>query len=300
MSARPATGRPGRVPVDVPVVTDDAAAGPPRAAPYREVPVARWSGGAPAEGLRRVPEEVPVAVRVDCADYAVMLASPTDLEDFGVGFLYTEGVIDGPGDIAALSHSEHDEGIVLRVERCAGATPIAEVREGGRRIAGATGCGLCGVEALSDAVRPVRRVPAAAAVDAAAVHRAVAGLREWQPLNASTGALHAAAFAAADGTIVIAREDVGRHNALDKLAGALLRDGIDPGDGFVVMTSRCSYELVQKAARLGTGTLCTVSAPTGLAIRLAGEAGMTLIAQARGDGFSVLTGRVADAAAGGR
>ncbi|MEJ2061518.1 MAG: formate dehydrogenase accessory sulfurtransferase FdhD, partial [Gammaproteobacteria bacterium] len=239
-------------------------------------------------GQRRVPEEVPVALRVNCIDYAVMLASPADLEDFAYGFMRTEGLIDSPEDVRALSLLDQDEGIVVRVQLRS--TAALKGLTKGRRLAGATGCGLCGVQALRDAVRPVERIDSGLKVTPQAVRRAVSMLREWQPLNASTGALHAAAFATADGEITVAREDVGRHNALDKLIGSLLRDGRAPQDGFAVMSSRCSYELVQKAAGFGIGMLCTVSAPTALAIRLAADANMTLVSIARPDSFVVLVG----------
>ncbi len=279
----------GKRAVAVPVVIEpDSPALLRRAAPYSEVPMGRWAAGGVEQGLRRVPEEVPVALRVNCEDYAVMLASPADLEDFTYGFLLTERLIEHPADVRELGIVEREEGIVVRVEVNAGVG--TKRQSGGRRLAGSTSCGLCGVEALRDAVRPVRRVQPAAGISAHAVRRAVSTLRDWQPLNASTGALHAAAFARVGGEIVIAREDVGRHNALDKLIGAMARAQHSPGDGFAVMSSRCSYELVQKAACFGIGMLCTVSAPTALAIRLAADAGMTLISLARPDSFVVLAG----------
>ena len=259
-----------------------------RSAPYREVAISRWAEGGAERGLRRVPEEVPVALRVNCADYAVMLASPTDLEDFCYGFTFTERLIERVDDIEELALTEREEGIVARLQLRSDAAPGK--RDGARRMAGATGCGLCGVEALRDAVRPVRQVSLHSRYDAGAVRRAVSMLREWQPLNASAGALHAAAFATAEGEIIVAREDVGRHNALDKLIGAMLRHGRTPEGGFALMSSRCSYELVQKAACFGFGMLCTVSAPTALAIRLAAEAGMTLVSLARPDAFVVVAG----------
>lgn len=265
----------------------DAEPAPCGPAAYRQVAERRWSGFAAVGGRRCVPEEIPVALRVNCADYAVMLASPASLEDFAYGFLFTEGLIGALGEVAQLRVATREEGIVLRVEL---ATAAAQPSGDQRRLPGATGCGLCGVQSLRDAVRPVPHVTGIRRVTAAAVSRAVAALRQWQPLNASAGALHAAAFAAADGEIVLAREDVGRHNALDKLIGALLREGRSAEDGFVVMSSRCSYELVQKAARFGIGMLCTVSAPTGLAIRLAEDAGMTLVSRAQADTFSVFAG----------
>lgn len=268
----------------------DSESSPCRPAAYREVPERRWRGFAAVGGRRCVPEEVPVALRVNCADYAVMLASPVDLEDFAHGFLFTEGLIEAPGEVAELTVATRAEGIVLRLELAADAVRVVQPSGESRRLPGATGCGLCGVQSLREAVRPVPRVTGVQRVTAAAVGRAVTALRQWQPLNASAGALHAAAFATPEGEIVLAREDVGRHNALDKLIGALLREGRSAQDGFVVMSSRCSYELVQKAARFGIGMLCTVSAPTGLAIRLAEEAGMTLVSRAQADAFSVFAG----------
>lgn len=261
-----------------------------RHAAYREVTERRWSGFVAAEGRCCVPEEVPLALRVNCADYAVMLASPVDLEDFAYGFLFTEGLIKAVDEVAELTVMERAEGIVLRVLLDDAGFRRAPPADESRRLPGATGCGLCGVQNLREAMRPVPRVAGLPRVSSAAVARAVAALRQWQPLNASVGALHAAAFADADGAITLAREDVGRHNALDKLIGALLREGRSARDGFVVMSSRCSYELVQKAARFGVGMLCTVSAPTALAIRLAEEAGMTLVSRARTDAFAVFSG----------
>ncbi|APZ44622.1 hypothetical protein BW247_08350 [Acidihalobacter ferrooxydans] len=258
-------------------------------APFREVRLHTWTEAGCEYGRRCVPEEVPVALRLNCRDYAVMLASPADLEDFVYGFLLTERQIERAEDIAELSFDERAEGIVARVT-LRGSAADRQRPDGGQRLPGATGCGLCGVQSLRDAVRPVPRVAPAPRIAPEAVCRAVAALRDWQPLNASAGALHAAAFADIAGNIVTAREDVGRHNALDKLIGALLRDGRTSHGGLVVMSSRCSYELVQKAAAFGVSLLCTVSAPTALAIRLAEEAGMTLISLVHADSFAVLTG----------
>lgn len=256
--------------------------------PFSRVPMQRWAAdGGREPRFREVPEEVPVALRVNCEDYAVMLASPADLEDFVHGFLYTERCIRSPADVVDLALLEREEGIVARITLAADAPPGGA---SGHRLPGATGCGLCGVQALRDAVRPVAPVASRVHASPGAVRRAVTSLHDWQPLAARAGALHVAAFSDATGRIVIAREDVGRHNALDKLIGAMLRDGRPPHNGFILLSSRCSYELVQKAAAFGVEMLCTVSAPTALAVRLAAEAGMTLVSLARSDAFSVLTG----------
>lgn len=260
-----------------------------RTEPFSRVPVRHWvaEGGAERR-YREVPEEVPVALRVNCEDFAVMLASPADLEDFVYGFLYTERRIRSVADVVEVALLEREEGLVARITLGGDAPP--RQASGTRRLAGATGCGLCGVQALRDAVRPVSQVQSTLRCSPAAVRQAVASLHDWQPLAARAGALHVAAFADSRGRIVTAREDVGRHNALDKLIGAMLRDECSAQDGFVVLSSRCSYELVQKAAVFGVGMLCTVSAPTALAVRLAAEADMTLVSLARSDAFSVLTG----------
>lgn len=234
-------------------------------------------------GERLVPEEVPVAFRVNCSDYAVMLASPVDIEDFAHGFLRSEGLVRGPSDITGLRVDARPEGLVLRItlREQAGAAGAAPAE---RRVAGATGCGLCGVESLRDAIKPMPWLPDGPVIAPEAIRRAVDMLAGWQPGNSVSGALHAAAFADLDGRIRLSREDVGRHNALDKLLGALGRASLDATDGFVLMTSRCSFELVQKAARCGVRLLCTVSTPTALAVRLARRANLSLVqAGRRGD-----------------
>jgi FdhD protein len=244
-----------------------------------------WNGKTFDRGVRGIPAEVPVALRVNCTDYTVMLATPRDLNDFAYGLLYAEGMIGGPKDVFAIEQEHRVDGTVLRVE-------ISGKAEGGRRrtLAGVSGCGLCGAESLADTVRPIPRVRHRLRVEPAAVERAMGELRDWQPLNASCGALHVAAYVRPDGEIVLSREDVGRHNALDKLIGALLSSGIGPGDGFIAMSSRCSYELVQKAATYGVEMLVTAAAPTSLAVRQADEAGMTLINGARSDQFLIVCG----------
>lgn len=246
----------------------------------------RWSPEGLEAGERNFPEEVPIAVVVNDADYAVMLASPADVTDFAYGFLRAEGLVRDPAEVDSVDVRRRPEGLIVQV-RLLGALP-AEQRA--RRLAGVSSCGLCGVESLRDAIKPMARVPDGPVYPGAAIVRAMTGLREVQPYNAVAGAMHAAAFADAEGQLVCAREDVGRHNALDKLIGALLRTGVPPESGFVVMSSRCSYELVQKAAAFGLRLLCTASAPTALAVRLAAEANLSLVSLVRDGSFLVVAG----------
>lgn len=247
----------------------------------------RWSSEGLDADRRAFPEESPIAFRVNDADYAVMLASPADIIDFAYGFLLSEGAITAADEVEAVGVATRPEGLVVHA-RLYGAVPAALRRE--RRIAGVSSCGLCGVESLRDVVRPLARVADGPVFSGRAILRAVESLREWQPCNAVSGAMHAAAFSDGDGAIVASREDVGRHNALDKLIGALMRAGTGPEKGFVVMSSRCSYELIQKASAFGIRLLCTVSAPTALAVRLARHANLTMVSLAREDSFLVLAG----------
>ena len=247
-----------------------------------------WRHGARSEGVREVPEETPVALVYDASTYAVMMATPADLEDFAVGFSLTEGVIDAPSDLKGLEIVEQPLGVEVRAwlapERSA---RLAERR---RMMAGPTGCGLCGVDSLEQAVRrwpPVGGGETRISPDE--IRAAMAALSAAQTLGATTRAAHAAGYWRAGQGLVAAREDVGRHNALDKLIGALARAGERGDDGVVLLTSRVSIEMVQKTARLGAPILIAVSAPTALAVRTAEEAGITLIAVAREDGFEVFT-----------
>jgi formate dehydrogenase accessory protein FdhD len=228
-----------------------------------------------------VAEEVPAAFVYAGRSHAVMMCTPADLEDLAVGFTLTEGIVDAAADVGAVRVARHSRGVELAVDVPPAAAERLLARA--RTIAGRTGCGLCGVEAIDEAVRPPRRVSSALRVAPAALWRAGAALEAHQPLNAETRAVHAAAWCGADGEPRVVREDVGRHNALDKVIGALVRAGVDPGDGFVVVTSRASFELVQKAATAGVPLLAAVSRPTGLAARLAERAGLTLVALLRGE-----------------
>lgn len=247
-----------------------------------------WRAGVSAEGLREVAAEVAVALVFNASTYAVMMATPADIEDFALGFSLTEGLIDAPGEIEAIEVAQTPLGIEARVWLApALAARMAERR---RRIAGPTGCGLCGVESLEAARQPRRAVAEPGfRLDAARVLGATAALAEAQPLNAATHAVHAAGFMRPDGRLAAVREDVGRHNALDKLAGALARVGVDGSAGAVVLTSRISVEMVQKTAAIGSAYLIAVSAPTALALETAEVCGITLVGVARRDGFEVFT-----------
>ncbi|WP_315756461.1 MULTISPECIES: formate dehydrogenase accessory sulfurtransferase FdhD [unclassified Bradyrhizobium] len=246
-----------------------------------------WRDGALTEGHRRVPEETAVALTYNGGTQAVMMATPQDLTDFAIGFSLNEGIIASRDDIISLDVVELTDGIELRMWL----PPELAVRMAERRrsLAGPTGCGLCGIDSIAEAVRPVARVPAGRRFAPRDVMTALAAIEPLQKLNRETRAVHAAAFWTPARGIVALREDVGRHNALDKLAGHLAQARSVATEGIVLMTSRVSVELVQKAAAMGAPVLVAVSAPTALAIRMAESAGITLIAVARNDGFEIFT-----------
>ena len=239
-------------------------------------------------GERTLAEETAVALTYDGVTHAVMMATPADLEDFAAGFSLSEGIVTSAEEILSVEVGGDPElGIDLRIT-------LAE-RSGDRHLrrrramAGPVGCGLCGLDSLAEASRPVPRVDAALRMGPAAVSAAMGALAEAQALNREARSMHAAAFWRPGRGLAMIREDVGRHNALDKLAGALARAGVPGGEGAVLLTSRVSVEMVQKAARLGAPVLVAVSAPTALAVRVAAACGITLAAVARGDGFEVFT-----------
>lgn len=246
-----------------------------------------WRHQGTTDGKRIIPEETAIAFAYDGGTYAVMMATPQNLEDFALGFSFTERLISSPADIRQLDIVEHDAGIELRMWL---REPLAAaLTERRRHLAGPTGCGLCGIESLDEAVRPVSRVTAEQSFTAREIMRALESLPARQELNRLTRAVHAAAFWRPDAGLHAVREDVGRHNALDKLAGALLRDRVPTHTGMVLLTSRVSVEMVQKTAMIGAPMIVAVSAPTALAVRTAESAGITLVAIARGDGFEVFT-----------
>ncbi|HSI42657.1 MAG TPA: formate dehydrogenase accessory sulfurtransferase FdhD [Xanthobacteraceae bacterium] len=262
--------------------------------PVRRVARLACAGAQATPGERAIPEETAVALVHNGSTYAVMMATPADLEDFGVGFSLTEGVIDSPAEIESLEVLEHEDGVEVRL--WLDDSRARQVADRRRRIAGPTGCGLCGVESLEAAVKPARAVLPGRSFTSADIARAMAALAPAQALNRETRAVHAAAFWEPQAGLVAVREDVGRHNALDKLIGHLARTGRDPAGGLVLLTSRVSIEMVQKTAMLGAPVLVAVSAPTALAVRTAQAAGITLAAIARDDGFEVFTHphRIAD------
>lgn len=240
-------------------------------------PVDREIGLAGDGASWRVPEETPVAFIYNGRNYAVMLATPADLADFAIGFSLAERIASSPGEIEAIEIHQSDNGVDLRLTISAPALARLDLRQGRRNLVGRAGCGVCGVE-NSEIFFEELPIVAGGALRLAddALLRAAHTLAEHQPMNARTRTVHAAAFATGSGDIVLAREDVGRHNALDKLIGARARQGAAMGEGFVVMSSRCSYEIVEKAARAGVRAVLSLSAPTAFAIRKAHEADIAL------------------------
>lgn len=244
--------------------------------PYATVEVARREGEGDDMTLAfdDVAEEVPVALEYNGISHAVMLATPADLEDFALGFSLTEGIVANARDVFEIDTQVGEQGIAVQL-RIAG-DAFARMKTRRRAMTGRTGCGLCGVESLSQMARMPAPVASAARFDGARLHAGFAELQRRQALLRHTGATHAAAWLRADGSVALVREDVGRHNALDKLIGALARSGEPAADGAALVTSRASYEMVVKAASAGIGVLAAVSGPTAMAVRLAEQAGVTL------------------------
>lgn len=240
-----------------------------------------------ARSSRVIPEETPIAFTYGGSTHAVMMATPADLEDFAVGFALTEGLIDRPEDAGDVEIVASEAGIELRTWLGGDRQEAYAARR--RSMAGPTGCGLCGIESLEAATRSLPVLDNALSVSAEALIEAMERLPALQLINQETRAVHAAGFWSPATGVLIVREDVGRHNALDKLAGALARQGLAASQGVVLMTSRISVELVQKAARIGAPILAAVSAPTALAVRSAEKCGMTLVAVMRGRDFEIFT-----------
>lgn len=255
--------------------------------PIRRVERKAWRPEGLAGGERTIPEEVAIAFTYNGSSYAVMMATPQDLEDFAYGFSLTEGIIKSPAEIERLEIIEQDIGVELQMRL---AEPHATAfRERRRYLAGPTGCGLCGIESLTEAMRTPSTVSDEIAFAPKDIMAALDALNVKQTINHSTRAVHAAAFFRPGKGLVALREDVGRHNALDKLAGALARASEKSNDGFCIVSSRLSIEMVQKAAAIGVPIIVAISAPTALAVRVAESAGLTLIAVARSDGFEIFT-----------
>ena len=222
----------------------------------------------------QLPEEVPVAIMLNSTSYAVMMATPADLADFAVGFALSEGLVVHSSHIGNVLVMPSGEG--FSVDLAIAEDKIIRERMINRAMEGRVGCGLCGIEEMADAIRMPARKLHAPVIAASAIAAAFGALPEFQPMNALNRTVHAAAWCSVEGAILLAREDVGRHSALDKLIGAMARGHIRPDHGFVLMSSRCSFELVQKCAMVGIGALATVSAPTALALKLAKQAGLKL------------------------
>ena len=267
------------------LIEDNGDAPPP---PSVQVSCFTWREGTVAPSIRSVPEETAVAFTFNGSTHAVMMATPADLEDFAVGFALTEGLIDSKAEVENFELLSTSLGIELRIWLPEAKAKIYAARR--RSMAGPTGCGLCGIESLAEASRPAPSVLAnASRFSAETIYEAMAALPEMQKLNHETRAVHAAGFYLPSQGLVAVREDVGRHNALDKLIGALARSSISAGQGIVLLTSRVSIELIQKAARLGAPMLVAVSVPTAAGVRLAESCGITLAAIARGRDFEVFT-----------
>ncbi len=254
---------------------------------YQQTTVDRWRGEQHERKQDYIAEEVPISLVYNGLPHVVMLATPTDLEEFALGFSITEGIIKNPQELLSARIYNRSNGIEVQLK-------IPDHRfqclaDKGRNLTGRTGCGLCGASTLRQAIRQPNPVNGDLSLSAAELRSALTNINQHQKLNQLTGAVHAAAWATPEQGILTIREDVGRHNALDKLIGFLLRTGKDLSSGFVIVTSRASYEMVQKTAWVGITLLAAVSAPTGLAIRLAEETGLTLIGFARGDQHVVYT-----------
>ncbi len=252
----------------------------------QDVAVVRLRPGDVAPAMRTLAIEAPIAIEYNGIGYAVMMGTPDDFEDYAVGFTLSEGLIANAAGIIGVDALGQDDGWILRIQLAADC--LAPVIDRARQRITESSCGLCGLDNLAQVLRPLPSITARISVSRAALFNSIAALRDHQPLNGATGAAHGAAFCAPDGRILLAREDVGRHNALDKLIGAMARAGLEPASGFFLLTARCSYELVEKTIRTGCPLLVTISAPTSLAVERAAAHGLTLVALARADAMLVI------------
>lgn len=257
----------------------------PPSSGLRIVSALRVEGTQRSEALDQAIEETPIAMLYNGVSYAVMMATPCDLEDFALGFALSEGVVERVDEFELVDCLRTEHGISLQALIPQARLDALEQRK--RNLAGRSGCGLCGVESLQEAVRPLRCIESVSRVETSMIRRGLHELGERQPLNRISGGVHAAGYVYADGIVV--REDVGRHNALDKLIGALHHNEHAIDGGLLLISSRASYEMVSKAVRAGASVLAAVSAPTALAIDLARSAGLCLVGFARGSGFNVYT-----------
>jgi FdhD protein len=255
--------------------------------PVRKATPQVWRDGELRAGTRLIPEETAIALTYNGGTAAVMMGTPRDLRDYAIGFSLSEGIVQSPGEILSLDIVELDDGIELRIWLAPARAGLINERR--RHIAGPTGCGICGIDSIAEAVRPAAIVAKGRSFSPREIMAAVESIAPLQRINIETRAVHAAAWWTPARGIVALREDVGRHNALDKLAGALAQEKVSATEGVVLLTSRVSVEMVQKAAAIGAPLMVAVSAPTALALRMADTAGITLLAIARSDGFEVFT-----------
>lgn len=257
--------------------------------PLSDFNVTQWQAGKSSQAQDCLAEETPVALIYNGVSHAVMLATAADLEDFALGFSLSEGIVESAGELYDIEVRVQGNGIELYCEIAS--ERFVQLKERRRTLAGRTGCGLCGAESLEHAVRYPQKLQSADMFAAASIERGLQAIQPMQALQKRTGATHASAYVLADGTVSLVREDVGRHNALDKLVGAIQKQQHEgsAASGFVITTSRASFEMVQKTASAGISMLVAVSAPTGLAVRVAEQCGLTLVGFAREGRFVVYT-----------
>jgi FdhD protein len=259
----------------------------PKLSSFRTVQVKRFREGVGAEVPDEVAEEVPVGLEYNGVPHVVMLATPDHLEDFGRGFSLTEGIVKSVKEISSVAVESYSDGIRVMMTLPEGSFSKLERRR--QNLAGRTGCGLCGTEQLAQVFRPMRPVTSAFTLNPEALPVALAQLPGFQPLQQVTGATHGAFWLDAQGNILLGREDVGRHNALDKLVGAMAAEGHSFAEGALLITSRASYEMVQKSIQMNIGLIIALSAPTALAIRMAQDFNVTLVGFARAGGHVIYT-----------
>lgn len=257
------------------------------AQPLLELTARQWHEGVVQQRTQRIVEETPVVIVYNGTPHVVMMATPSDLEDFVLGFSLSEELIRSPADLHGVELVRYSQGIEVQATIAAACEAVVASRN--RRLTGRTGCGICGTDSIAAVLKELHPVAPGTSVEPKAILAALESLVSHQTLNAAAGAVHAAGWANLDGVVEFAREDVGRHNALDKLIGAALRRAVNAQSGFVVVTSRASFEMVQKATVLGAPLLAAISGPTGLAVRVAEQAGLTLVGFARGERLTVYT-----------
>lgn len=257
------------------------------AKPLLELTARQWDDGTVQDRAQQIVEETPVVIVYNGTPHVVMMATPADLEDFVLGFSLSEELIRSPEDIQEIQVVRYSQGIEVQATIAPECEAVVASRN--RRLTGRTGCGICGSDSIEAVLKHLHPVPAGSPVKATAIHAAMESLRGHQTLNSAAGTVHAAGWANSDGVVAIAREDVGRHNALDKLIGAVHKHAAHTRPGFVVVTSRASFEMVQKATVLGAPLLAAISGPTGLAVRVAQQAGLSLVGFARPGRLTVYT-----------